>query len=332
VKNKTLIWSSDFSSNTGEGQLAKTFIKYMFKYNKKINKNKKNFIIKKSLINKNKFIHKYIEPTIFAFKSIFLQKKFKNIIFCNYLPLWNFLIFLFLPSRTILGPITGGIYIGKVRNFKLFIRKYIFPFFYRLSLRIIFLKFNKVIFSTNILEQMISKKNTQKCLFNFVLVNLSLPKKQKIKKKYFLIFYNRNHETKKNNSYLRVINEISFKEKVLVLGNQIDIENKNIIHKNFIPKKKLIPYLKSCIFTFASPENLYSFFSIDAYNSGCLIIHQKNSFKKLTQKSKNFVSLDLLRKINIKSLKKHNFDYKDENFYSKILKKRKKIINFISNY
>lgn len=329
IKKKIYIWASDYSNFTGEGNLGRLFVNLRLKKKYKITISR---ITKNNNIINKVFSHKYILPAIgviSCWKYFLLGKK---ICFLNYLPLWNFLIFLFLPSRTILGPITGGIYIGKVRNFKLFIRKYIFPFFYRLSLRIIFLKFNKVIFSTNILEQMISKKNTQKCLFNFVLVNLSLPKKQKIKKKYFLIFYNRNHETKKNNSYLRVINEISFKEKVLVLGNQIDIENKNIIHKNFIPKKKLIPYLKSCIFTFASPENLYSFFSIDAYNSGCLIIHQKNSFKKLTQKSKNFVSLDLLRKINIKSLKKHNFDYKDENFYSKILKKRKKIINFISNY
>ena len=28
--------------------------------------------------------------------------------YLNYLPLWNFLIFILLPPKTLLGPITGG--------------------------------------------------------------------------------------------------------------------------------------------------------------------------------------------------------------------------------
>ena len=95
MKNKYLIWSSDYSINSGEGQLARRFIKTFFQYNKGINKPKKFTYLKKSSINKNYFIHKYIEPTFYALKLNFLQKKYKKIIFCNYLPLWNFFIFTF---------------------------------------------------------------------------------------------------------------------------------------------------------------------------------------------------------------------------------------------
>ena len=300
---------------------------------KKKKKKKNNIILKKGSINNSNFSHKYIEPTLFSFKLIFLQKKFNKIIFCNYLPLWNFLIFLFLPSKTILGPITGGIYKGKVKNFKFFIRKYILPIFYRISLKIIFFKFNKIIFSTNILESLLSKKNKQKCLFNFVLINFNPPSQTKYKKKYFMIYYNRNHETKKNDLYLKIINRISFKEKILVLGDQVKIKSSNIIYKKFVPQKKLISYLKSSHFTFASPENLYSFFSIDAYNSSCLILYQNKLVTNSIIKSKNFIPINhLIKKFPGKTLKNYNFDYYDKNFNYKILDKRNEIINFIKNY
>jgi hypothetical protein len=40
----------------------------------------------------------------------------KKTIYVNYLPLWNFLIFLLLPPGSILGPITGGKYNGTVNS------------------------------------------------------------------------------------------------------------------------------------------------------------------------------------------------------------------------
>lgn len=332
MKHQNLIWSSDFSENTGEGQLARSFVRTFFKYNKNINRSMKFTCIKKSLIDKNYFRHKYIEPTFYAFKLIFLQKKYKKIIFCNYLPLWNFLIFLFLPSKTILGPITGGIYTGKVKNLKLFIRKYIFPLLYRISLKIIFIKFNKVIFSTNILENYIVKKDKKKCLFNFVIINFNSPNKTKNKKKYFLIYYNRDHETKKSDLYLKLINQVSLKEKILVLGNKIEIKSKNIIYKKFIPKKNLILYLKSSVCTFASPENLYSLFSIDAYNSGCLILYHNKLYENSMLKNKNFISVDLVNGLNVKFIKKYKFNYKDKKFNLQILQKKNDIIEFIKNY
>ena len=84
----------------------------------------------------------------------------KKIVYLNYLPLWNFLIFLILPSKTVLGPITGGAEFLQVNNFNTYLRKYFFPLLYKISLTIINIKFKKVIFSTNLLASYLN--NNQK--------------------------------------------------------------------------------------------------------------------------------------------------------------------------
>ena len=99
---KIFYWSNDIQKNSGEGILAGNFLKLLknkygnYKY---INLNK----FKK----KNNFLYNYIRP----FWGIFLIWKFYikkyKVCYINYLPIWNFLIFLFLPKKTILGPITG---------------------------------------------------------------------------------------------------------------------------------------------------------------------------------------------------------------------------------
>ena len=44
----------------------------------------------------------------------------RKVLYLNYIPLWNFLIFIFLPPNSLIGPITGTI---KKKN--LFFIKYI---------------------------------------------------------------------------------------------------------------------------------------------------------------------------------------------------------------
>jgi hypothetical protein len=117
--------------------------------------NKDNSFFKKKIINKDSLLHKYFGP-FYGIYYLWLNRD-KNIIYINYLPLWNFLIFLFLPKKTIIGPITGGVYHGKVYSFNSFIRKYIFPIFYKISVFIIYRKFKGVIFSTDLLKNYIPK-------------------------------------------------------------------------------------------------------------------------------------------------------------------------------
>ena len=93
----------------------------------------------------NSITHKYLSPIIGALKLRFISRDVK-IIYVNYLPLWNFILFLILPKRTILGPITGSNENIKIENLNFFIRRVFFLYFYKLSLIIIKKKFKKLYF------------------------------------------------------------------------------------------------------------------------------------------------------------------------------------------
>ena len=160
------IWANDYSSNTGEGRLARNFISFLQKeYPLSIIKIKtpeqeiiieNNKIEKNYITQKNNFFYKYL---IFIFGIFYLWSKSKNkIVYINYLPLWNFLIFLLLPKKTILGPITGGVNTDKINNLENFARILIFPIFYKISLLIINFKFKRALFSTNLLKRYVKNK------------------------------------------------------------------------------------------------------------------------------------------------------------------------------
>ena len=174
-KKKITIFVSDLNENTGEGILARIFIKKLsVKYNNAfidiITPNQK-FKFKGIFSNvrnrsQNNIFHKYLDPIIGALKLRYINNN-KNIIYINYLPLWNFLIFLILPQHTILGPITGTNIVKDKQNINKLIRKYFFPLFFNISLAIINKKFEKIIFSTNILEKYFHKIKS-KFLSNYV--------------------------------------------------------------------------------------------------------------------------------------------------------------------
>ena len=75
------------------------------------------------------------------------------------------MLFLFLPPNTKFGPITGGAnYLDSNSNY---IRKYIFPIFYKISELLINIR-GHYIFSTDLLKKYLSKKTVQKSKFNYV--------------------------------------------------------------------------------------------------------------------------------------------------------------------
>ena len=115
--------------------------------------------IKFQEIDKKTIYHKYFGPIYGAIYLLFFSRKY-DVLYLNYLPFWNFIIFLILPSKTILGPITGGAYSRRVNNINLFVRKYFFPFFYSISKIIVYRKFKNIIFSTNILKDFTSSSNS----------------------------------------------------------------------------------------------------------------------------------------------------------------------------
>ena len=137
MRKNYFIWASDISNSTGEGILARNFLKDLnikkkqkiiiktFENIYKINtteigkvKNLKTGTIDKSIS------HKYIGPLVGIIYSWIYYFKGYKIIYLNYLPLWNPLPFVMLPPRMILGPITGSIFMGK-KNYALDIRNLI---------------------------------------------------------------------------------------------------------------------------------------------------------------------------------------------------------------
>jgi hypothetical protein len=342
-KIDTTIWVSNLSTKTGEGTLAKYFLKYiLLKYKNNIIKIKtfeKSFIYKnnnfleKKIINKKNFFHKYFGP-FYGIYYLWINRD-KNIIYINYLPLWNFLIFLLLPKKTILGPITGGIYYDKVNNFDSFIRKYVFPIFFKISIFIIYKKFKRVIFSTDLLKYYITKSKYNSTLFNFVfsVFNLSFKKKLfKNKKKFDLIFYNRNHPTKTSLMRKNIINFLSKSYKICVVGDFY--HNINVKNFGFVNKIKLYNLLKKSKAALTSEENFFSLFVIDAINCNLKIIsfnkvfHNKHLRKYFFFLSKN--QNIFIIKNKVKKILNLNSRY-DNNFKKGIYIHQKKITNFIQN-
>ena len=109
---KYVAWSCDFKKCSGEGQLARKFIKILYK-----NKNVR--------IQHPQFRF-YLSDYIYQIYGIIILWyyffKGAKIIFINYLPLWNFLIFLLSPPKTTFGPITGSKQINEITGIKSLIR------------------------------------------------------------------------------------------------------------------------------------------------------------------------------------------------------------------
>ena len=337
------IWANDYSNNTGEGRLARNFISFLQKkYPRsiiKIKTPKKEFIIENSQIEKsyitrkNNFFYKYL---IFIFGIFYLWSKRNNkIVYINYLPLWNFVIFLLLPKKTILGPITGGVNVEKINNLENFIRFFLFPALYKLSLFIINIKFRKVLFSTNLLKKYINIKNKNSFFFGYV-YNLFLSKTPLISKNkiYDLIFYNRNYYSKKSYLVKNIILDLPKKVKVCVIGDKC--EGERFINKGYVSHQQVLKFISQSKLAFGSSENLLSLFAIDCYNLGVKLIYDKNTLINNVISRKNSLIIDYKNSMNsAKSIfieiKKFKFK-KDHKFIKFLNKKKYKLKIFLSNF
>ena len=338
------VWASDISNNTGEGILGRKFLNSILRNKNKIliNTYEKKFYLKKiSDLNKLNFntsyqsiIHKYLGPLIgitLCWKNFFLGKK---IIFLNYLPFWNILIFLFLPPKTILGPVTGSKYLGKIDNFSAIIRKFIFPILYYFNSFILRFRFKKVIFSTNLLKDYLSNNN--KFFYNFVLTFIN---ENKYRNKNFLfdiVFYYRKHNTKNSKKIFDILELLSKKYKICIFGDELKING----CKNYgrITNTKVNNILNKSKITFASSENLFSIFVIEAFNKNVHILYDKNLFGFNKFKDNNFlipINFNNPKKIlvmidRIINSKKFKYNFKKTN---KIIKKNKiDLKNFLEDF
>lgn len=319
-KKKIYIWCCDKSKNTGEGILANKFIKDLEYYNS----NAKIIIKTPKAYNSNILRERLILPIqgLIYLWIILITKKNKEICYLNYLPFWNFLLFLFLPPKTIFGPITGGSLFLQKPYLNFFLRKYIINFFYTLSKLILKLRKKKLLFSTDLLKKKIDYNKNY--FFNYVLKDLRI-RKNNTKKKYDLIFYLRDHKNKNTDLQIKLAKKLSVKFKIVTVGKRIS--KKEINNLGFIPRFKLLNLLEKTSYAFISAENLYSFFALDCIKSNTNIFFNRND-KYKNESLKGIIYLNyndypsLLKKIKKEMKKKYNFriknfinEYKFENYF-----------------
>ena len=340
-----IIWANDFSQNQGEGILARKFLRDYIKLNPKEIIKVKTFhqeffvnkkLFKKKIILKKNFFYNYF-TFIYGIYHLYSNRK-KKIIYLNYLPLWNFLLFLFLPRKVILGPITGGVQVNNFNNLENILRKVLFPIFYRISLFIIYKKYKKVIFSTFLLKRYVKKNYISSCLFGYV-YNIFLTKKKfniKVnnKKKFDVVFYNRNYSSKRSKHIQNILNYMANKIKVCVIGDKYI--NKNFYNYGYVNHNQALRLIGKSKLAFGSGENILSLFAIDSYNCGTKLIYDKqllseNFISKINSISIKFDHILSSSSIISKSLLDYNFKL-DTNF-SNFLKNKKKEINcFLKDY
>ena len=191
-KKKNFVWACDYSDLSGEGNLARIFVNQKLRsYEVKICNLKKSKNLIYQFLN-----YKYFSPfygILICWKNYLAGR---NVSYINFLPLWNFFIFLFLPPKTILGPITGGSFFNKDDKINYIIRKYFFPVLYNFSCFILKFRKGKLIFSTSLLKKNLTNDIKKRSEFNFVLKGLN-NKIIKNRKELSYIIYYRKHKNKK---------------------------------------------------------------------------------------------------------------------------------------
>lgn len=281
------IWACDFFSTTGEGKLARLYIE-----NQKIFlKSKINNKIKLSFLNQ-----KYISPFFGIIFCWYFFIRGKQVYYINYLPLWNFFIFLLLPPRTKIGPITGG------ANYKKsYIRKHIFPVFYNISQMIIYCRFNRIHFSTELLKKNLFNSIKNISSYNYILKYLK--KKEPKKKKIDFLIYFREHKNKKDffdNKIIKKLLILNFK--IYVFGDILKING--VINLGKLNNEQVNKYLSITRYSIASGENLLSFFTIECINNNVKILINTNK-NNINYKLKNNFINTYYNSINFwKNLKK----------------------------
>lgn len=307
-KDYIYCWACDFNINRGEGILAFKFINKIIKKNyiaqiKSPRRNENiilsnqnisndNFLVELNKLNLN-FYEKYITP----FKGI-LFLNYHNLIgnktcYLNFLPLWNFFIFLFLPKKTLLGPITGSLFTGKVENIETFLRKFVMPTLFKISLKICEIKNIKAIFSTENLKKFVEENSKQKFYYN-IAFSSDLNKKNILikdfeKRKFDFCLYYRKHPNKNNFFLISLIKLLSVNFKIVVIGDDPKLNSNNIIYSGMSTRDKIEEIYSDSKYAIASGENFMSFFVYDCLTHGVRIFYNMKSIVPEILKNKDSI-------------------------------------------
>lgn len=326
----TYIWANELYSNTGEGILGLSFIsKYAksfpeekiliqtpfkkFFFNSKI-------LFKKKKLNTN-FIINYVSPLYAIILIWFNYFKKKKICYLNFLPLWNFFLIFFLPSKTILGPITGRHENLVSYGLKYFIRKYVFSFFYLVNIKILLKKYKYLLFSTDLLiaHLRLTAEEKKRIFCNFVLSCFIKNNLQVEKDIDFLIYY-RDYETK-NSEFLAFCADNLKNKNVHIIGSFLN--SKKVKNHGFIERIKVLNLLRRTKFTIISEENFLSLFCLDAVSCSVNLFYSR----RLKSKTNYFNSVSAYPLNFLKNL--NTIDFISKKKYQK--KRNVKIKTNISN-
>tara|TARA_B100000767_G_C19765587_1_gene537333 strand:- start:1981 stop:2868 length:888 start_codon:yes stop_codon:yes gene_type:complete len=292
TKNLLYLWASDYAENSGEGKLARLFTKYLIKNDK--------YKIK---LNQNITYYRYLSPffgILYCWKY-YLKKK--RVAYINYLPLWNFFIFMLLPPKTILGPITGGAKYSYSNEISFFIRKLLFPLFYKISEYFLLLRSTEVFFSTDLLKQNLSNKLKHKSKFNFLINNMNFKKLNNQNKDIDFLLYYRKHKNKESffpHQFIKKITLSGFK--IDVIGDKLNI--KNIKNHGYLKNKDVQKLQSRTKFTIASGENIYSIFTVECLTNGVKILIDKKYYNQAKFLKKEFIITNFKENKNVLKLKK----------------------------
>jgi len=291
--DKYYCWASDFSDRTGEGNLARLFIKKNYPNN--------NYQI--YTINNIKILnYKYFSPLIGLILCWYLFIKGKKVVYLNYLPLWNCILFIFLPPKTIFGPITGGAYYKK----EFFIRKFFFPLAYKISEFFLNLRNIKIYFSTELLKKYLFYSTIRKSNFNYV---LNYYKKQVSQHKEidFLIYY-RIHKNKESLFPYNLIERLKLLNfKIHIVGDFLN--NTSVINHGYLNNKNVNKLLSKTLYSIASEENIYSLFTIECLNNNVKVIVNHKHKKQIKFLKKKFIFLNFNTFYELNRLKYNNINF-----------------------
>lgn len=295
IKKKIYIWACDYSNITGEGNLGRIFVK-------DLSSSFKTTIIEPNNILIVRFFNfKYLSPflgIIFCWIQ-FLSRR--NCCYLNYLPLWNFIIFLLLPPNTILGPITGGSKFpyGEKINF---VRSLLFPTFYKISEFCLKLRNVKIFFSTDLLKDKLGSKLKKKSKFNYVFKLIKIKKKNVKKNIDFLIYY-RKHKNKENYFPFEFLKKlIKKKYKIHIVGDILNL--KGVRNYGYVSNYKLNQLLSKSNHTLGPGENVYTIFIIECINNNVNILLDKNYNHKIKYYKKNFLIIDYKKNYKFNKIRK----------------------------
>ena len=304
---KIYYWANNIKSNSGEGILALNFLSLL-----KIKYKNYKFVNLNTFAHKENFFYNYVLPFFGIFKLWIYYIDGKKICYLNYLPIWNFLIFLTLPKTTILGPITGS---DLKTNIIYRILKYI-------GIIILKRKKNKILFSHSQFKKYFTNRN--KIFYNFILYNFNF-NKSSIKKKFDYIVYFKKNKNKGNDFLINIISKLSEKFKVVVIGDEFpkNLKNKNIFNYKNLNRTSALKFISKSKNSIISKENSLSYFAIDCISFRLNIFHNAEDRLENTIRTNMFTPIKfdnpdyslkiLTKKKNFRKTRKY-FKFNKRNF------------------